>query len=52
MASITSWERSPLPIIQVRPKSNRRGANLSILPAVVGPQEPMGIPAGAGVGPA
>ena len=52
IASLTAILLSPFPIIPPSPKSKRRGANLSILPDVVGPHEPIGLPSGAGVGPA
>ena len=51
MASTTALLLFPLPIIPLRPKSRRSGAYLSILLAVVGPAEPIGLPSLAGDGP-
>ena len=51
MASVTSCERFPFPIIPLRPKSNSCGAYLSIRLAVVGPAEPITRPSLAGEGP-
>ena len=50
-ASITSFERLPFPIMPFKPKSKSLGAYLSILLAVVGPAEPIGLPSLAGDGP-
>ena len=52
IASHTSRERSPLPIIAHSPMSRSAGEYTSILPEVVGPHEPMTIPSFAAVGPA
>ena len=50
-ASITSCVLFPFPIIAFCPKSNSRGAYLSIRLAVVGPADPIGLPSLAGDGP-
>lgn len=52
IASTTSLLLAPLPIIQPRPLSKSIGVYASILPAVVGPQEPITSPGFAGHGPA
>lgn len=52
ITSTTSLLLAPLPIIQPSPLSKSIGVYASILPAVVGPQEPITSPGLAGHGPA
>ena len=51
MASFTCSLLFPFPIMPFKPKSRSFGAYLSILLAVVGPAEPIGLPSLAGDGP-
>ena len=51
IASMTSFDRFPLPIIAFCPRSSSVGAYLSIREAVVGPADPIGLPSLAGDGP-
>ena len=52
MASTTSLERGPLPIMPLSPCSIIAGEYASMRPDVVGPHDPMTRPGLAGVGPA
>ena len=51
IASITAWLLLPFPTIAPSPRSSSCGAYLSILLAVVGPADPIGLPSLAGDGP-
>ena len=51
IASFTSFDRFPLPIIPPNPRSKSAGAYLSIRLDVVGPAEPIALPSLAGEGP-
>ena len=52
IASTTSSDLFPFPIVAITPFAIKSGVNLSILEEVVGPHEPTALSPNAGVGPA